>query len=111
MLSMALMAFLIALAHAVVLGLPTYFVLSKLHLMRWWMSIICGFVIGTLPATIEVWRTMVSLVGPGTDNVENGVYLVRNGVLTSAWWCQTILLSSILGIFGMLGAFSAWLVW
>jgi hypothetical protein len=111
MLSIALIAFLVALAHAIVLGLPTYFVLNKLHLMRWWISIICGFVIGTLPLTIEYWRTTVSLVRPPMDEVNNGVYLVRNGVLTTAWWSQTILENSVFGIFGMLGAFSAWLVW
>ena len=50
-----LIAFTIALAHAVVLGLPAYFCLRELRLMHWWMSIISGFTIGAVPFAIFSW--------------------------------------------------------
>jgi hypothetical protein len=110
-LSLSLIAFIVALAHAVVLGLPTYFLVNRLSLTHWWMSIICGFIIGTLPIAISSWSNMSVAKSLRIDEMDNGVYLVRNGVLTMAWWCQDIRDSSIWGVFGIIGAFSAWLVW
>lgn len=113
MLSMWLIVFIFALAHAVVLGLPAFFVASKLNLTQWWMSIVCGFIIGTVPFAISDWRNTLSalVLVPGMDETDNGVYVIKNGVITMAWWYQNIFHSSIFGVFGILGAYSAWLVW
>jgi hypothetical protein len=110
-LGLSLIAFIFALVHAVVLGLPAFFVASKLHLTQWWMSIVCGFIIGAVPFAIWDWRDTSSALLPGFDEMDNGVYLIKNGVITMAWWYQNIFHNSLLGVFGILGAYSAWLVW
>ena len=110
-LGLSLIAFFVALAHAVVLGLPAFFVVSKLHLTQWWMSIVCGFIIGTVPFAILDWRETSSVLVPGINQMDNGVYLIKNGVMTMAWWYQNIFHNSMFGVFGILGAYSAWLVW
>jgi hypothetical protein len=44
--------FIVALAHAVALGLPAFLVLGWLGWTRWWVSLVCGFAIGCLPFAI-----------------------------------------------------------
>src|SRR6185312_17171039 len=45
-------AFIVALAHAVMLGLPAYLLLRWMRLTRWWVSLAGGFAIGALPYAI-----------------------------------------------------------
>jgi hypothetical protein len=46
-------AYLIAIAHTLILGLPAFLLGLRLHAIAWWSCILVGFVIGGLP--IAIW--------------------------------------------------------
>ena len=45
-------AYLFAVAHELVLGLPAYFLGWRWHAIRWWTCLTIGFMIGYIPITI-----------------------------------------------------------
>jgi hypothetical protein len=82
-LSLWLFCFIGALAHAVVLGLPFYLWLKRSDQVNWRTSIMGGFAIGALPIGIFLLPVWENALGEIT----------------------------IFGALGMVGGFSAWLVW
>ena len=80
-----ILAYLIASAHLLVLGVPAFLLGKKLHAIRWWTCIITAFIIGSLPITLWTWRN-----SPATG------------------W-QSIFLGW--GLFGASGGLTFWLLW
>lgn len=105
--SLWLPAVAVALAHAVVLGLPAYLVLRWFGWTRWWVSPICGFAIGALPFAIyfSPFDNAASF-----SQVDDRV-LVQNGVTTLAGWIDYGRTAAGLGLLGMAGALAAWQAW
>jgi hypothetical protein len=87
--------FIIALLHAFILGLPTYFVLQRFGLTFWWMSMICGFVIALVPFAIFSWPD--AHVISGVPNYARLIQYIKN--------------SGFLGALGMCGGLAGWLTW
>jgi hypothetical protein len=84
----------VALAHALFLGLPAFLLLRWLRLTGWYMSLICGFVIGAIgPLALAPWL----ISGFGYDK-PTGLH--------------DVLMSGLpFGLLGMACGFAAWLAW
>ena len=84
------MTFIVALAHALVLGLPIFLLLRWLRRLPWWASLVGGFLVGSMPYAIVSFPSV-----QGTAD---------------AWrvYAETV---AFLGGLGMAGGFAAWLVW
>jgi len=100
-------AFIVALAHAVMLGLPAYLLLRWMRLTRWWVSLAGGFAIGALPYAIYF-----SPLREISSHSEVGRYvLVDNGVTTLVGWIYYGATAGALGLLGAAGGLGAWLTW
>ena len=80
-----ILAYLIASAHVLVLGVPAFLLGKQLHAIRWWNCIITAFIIGGLPITLWTWH----------DSPPTGWQSVFLG------W----------GLFGVSGGLVFWLLW
>jgi len=100
-------ACIVALAHAVVLGLPLYAALRWFGAIRWWVGPICGFVVGALPYAIFFgpWNEASSF------SQVNDKILVENGTTTLAGWIAYAEFAAGLGALGAAGGLAAWLTW
>ena len=93
-------AFLVALAHAFILGLPVYLALRAHSSLRWWHAPIGGFLVGCVP--IGVLGLVFSADQASTGNVAT----VINGARTAAGWLEYLTLTSGLGALGAVGGFA-----
>jgi hypothetical protein len=100
-------AFVVALAHAVALGLPAYLLLRWAGWTRWWVSLPCGFAIGCLPFVIYFFP---SWTGVGSFTQE-GDRIAENAATTLVGWIEFAKIAGGLGLLGMAGAIAAWLTW
>lgn len=100
--------FLIALAHAVVLGLPIYLISSRKRKLTWFISTFAGFVIGSIPAAI--------LLFPYTPNrnrnaYSNGEATIIDGIPTLYGWFEyATVIFLYFGLHGAIGGFTFWLI-
>jgi hypothetical protein len=100
-------AFITAFAHAIVFGLPTYFLLRKKNLARWWASGLCGFIIGCIPFAILTFP-----FGPSNHSFSaDGIPMIVNGVPTLVGWKSYIEGTLKFGGYGLSGGLAAWCVW
>jgi hypothetical protein len=88
---LGLLVFVIALLHALILGLPAYFLARKFNAARWWVVLVGGLMIGAGPWTIHVW--------------------IDYGSLSKAYAQGDLDLSVLGGGSGMAGGIAAWLTW
>lgn len=89
--------FVVALTHAVVLGLPLFLIADRKGWVNWLSCILVGFVIGGVPAGVLFWPSS------NADFVSiDGVPVTVDGVTTLAGWI--IYLGGIVVKFGILGA-------
>jgi hypothetical protein len=97
----------VALAHAVVFGLPAFAVLRWFGWTRWWTSLVCGFAIGSVPFAIyfSPFDNAASFSQAG-DKV-----LIENGVTTLAGWIDFAESVGGLGLLGVAGGIAAWFCW
>jgi hypothetical protein len=106
-----LIAFFIALLHAVILGFPAFLFLCWLKLTKWWMSPISGFVIGSLPFAIFSWPLTHHAASYSAWDGSKMVDYIIDGVPTTAGWIQYVESVVGVGLFGIYGGVAAWLVW
>jgi hypothetical protein len=86
-------AFIVAVVHAVGLGLPAYLVLKRIGATRWWVSLPAGFFIGALPyAVLALPWSLPPNLPPFT-------------------WPHYVAFAGGFGLLGMAGGAAAWLVW
>ena len=93
-------AFAVALAHAVVLGLPAFLILRRRGLTRWWISLASGFAVGALPYAV----LSLPWEAPARE-------LVAAHIVPPFAWTHYAAVTSGLGLLGAACGFAAWLVW
>jgi hypothetical protein len=99
-------ALLVAAFHVGILGFPAAIVGQYLKLVRWWSSILVGFILGCLPlAGFDLLR------GKGSSEYAGTVALLVDGVRTTAGWIKFVKELSIMGFFGAIGGLAFWLTW
>jgi hypothetical protein len=94
-------------AHAIVLGLPSAWLLNRGGPLTWLRVVIAAFFIGALPfGGLTLYQE--ATISPGSGYVSNGVVLRDDGRLTSAG-----LRSAVFGVLqiGSLGAVTGLLWW
>ena len=111
-LSISRVVFVVAAAHVLVFGIPTYLFLASKKLLRWWSMSLAGFIFGCLPAGILGWPLWFH----GTINYSSSAYwhgamrdLVINGVPTLYGWLSYVQDATSLGILGAFSALGFWL--
>lgn len=102
-------AFAVTLAHAVILGVPAFVLLKRLHTTKWYIAIIGGFIIGFIPTAIFSWP--LGKLSPGFSAGDSWGQSVINGVPTNLGWIEYVIGSCVAGLFGAAGAGSFWSVW
>lgn len=104
-LALSLLAFVVTLGHALILGLP----LALLYRAKRWqwpgLAVATGFLIGAIPIGVLIWPLKPS---PGSSTRVNGVLISVDGIPTMAGWLEFI---RSLGMFGALGAAGALAFW
>jgi hypothetical protein len=98
-------AFVIALGHAVVLGVPAVALLWQRRLVNWVTALATGFVIGVLPVGFISWPLSHGNTNAWIDHVQT----IANGVPTAAGWIQYLRGVVTFGAFGALGGVACWL--
>jgi len=104
-------AFMVALLHAILLGLPAFIVLQKFNVTFWWTSLIFGFLIGLIPFAIFSWPMGKAGSSYRAYDGTQIVDYVINGIPTRAGWISYIKNALEVGCIGMVSAFLSWLVW
>jgi len=104
----SIICLLVSTLYVVVLGLPAYLLLRWRHAIRWWSTLIAGFVLAAVPLAILVWP--LRFAGPGSSASVNGVATMIDGVPTMAGWVQYLAGVGQMGALGVVGAFAFWLV-
>jgi hypothetical protein len=100
-------AFIVALGHAIVLGLPVFLFLRSRRRANGIMAAAGGFMVATLPFAF------IHLLMGGAGNVTastNGVPTIVQGVRTLAGWLEFGELALILGALGALAGETFWVV-
>jgi hypothetical protein len=96
----------VALGHAVVLGLPLYFVLRSKRWVNAATSIGGGFLVGVIPGGIFTWPLRP---GSRSSSSVGGVPTVIDGIPTAAGWLGYLEFVAFLGLVGAFGGFVFWL--
>jgi hypothetical protein len=99
-----LIAFFIALAHAVLLGLPLFLLLQLEGRVNQASSVGLGFAIGAFPMAFFTFPARY-----GTSSSVNGIPHVVNGVPTLAGWLSYLEFVLLFGGLGALGGLAFWL--
>jgi len=87
---------------------PAYYLLLKLRAIRWWSTILVGFVLGAIPMAVFTWPLKYPELK--TSASVDGVQTMINGIPTVAGWLQFIYGVSFFGVCGIAGALAFWLV-
>jgi hypothetical protein len=99
----------ISLAHVVALGIPAFLVLRWRRALRWWSTLLSGFVLGAIPIGLFSWP--LRYARPGSSATIDGVETMVNGIPTMAGWLQYLGGVSFFGACGLLAAMVFWVVW
>ncbi|KGI77897.1 hypothetical protein [Oleiagrimonas soli] len=108
----AFIAFILALAWILVLGLPTFLILKGRGCVRWWSALLSGFLLAAIPVALLGWPYF-----PGNGTSYSGwdghgmVDFVVNGIPTHAGWIQYFTSTLGSGALGSTSALAFWLVW
>lgn len=102
------LTFFISGGFVLILGLPTYFLLRYFKVVRWWSTLIAGFILGAVPMAIFTWPLRYPELK--TSASVNGVQTMIDGVPTIAGWVQFIEGVSFFGACGLVAALAFWLV-
>ena len=82
-------AFVVAFADLVVLGIPAFFLGMYLRAIRWWTTLLAAFVVGAAPCAIYIWTPS------------------RLGLSLSSYFYSI----SAFGLLGLSGGLVFWLLW
>jgi hypothetical protein len=96
------MAFVVALAHSVVLGLPAVWLLLRTNRFVLWPILCVGFLVGLVPMAALTWPYRPSL--SSSSAWSDGVQILNNGVPTTAGWLSYAGGAAYLGVLGTVGA-------
>ena len=103
--------FTIALAHAVLFGLPIFLALRSKGWINIMTCVVSGFAVGAVPDGALTWP-MQHAVLYASRSVD-GVPTIIDGVITGAGWVSYVEPVIYCGLFGALGGFAFWgaLIW
>ena len=107
----AVIAFSVAGAHVLFLGLPAFLLTVGAKAFAWWSAMGLGLVLGALPLAVFSWPLSY---GPGASSShwEDGrmVETLIDGVPTAAGWWSYAASVAGMGTLGAVGGLSFWLV-
>jgi hypothetical protein len=103
---LAVYAFVVALAHALILGLPLGLRFQRVGWANIFTAVGAGFLIGALPL-----GSLIAFSWPSTFEVRGGVVLALDGQRTFAGWIEILRSTAMYGLYGALGGLTAWLAW
>jgi hypothetical protein len=106
-LSLIAIVFLVALGHAVLLGIPLLALLWSRRLVNWLAAMVSGFVIGAVPIALVSWPLHYG--ERNTNAWSDHIQTIANGVPTAAGWIQYLQGVVAFGAFGALGGVGCWL--
>jgi hypothetical protein len=99
---------LISTIHVITFGIPTYYFLLKLKVIRFWSVIGAGFILGAAPTAIATWPLQYS--GQRASASANGIQTMIDGIPTMEGWLAYMHGISFFGICGMASALVFWLI-
>ncbi|CAN7641371.1 hypothetical protein [Acidovorax sp. LjRoot194] len=99
---------LVSAAHVVLLGIPAFWLLRWMDVLKWWSVLLAGFVLGCMPMAVFSWPQRDSDM---KSSVTIGhVQTVISGVPTTAGWQQYVAVVALFGICGACAAAVFWMV-
>jgi hypothetical protein len=105
-LTFARLTFIVALAHALILGLPLFFFLRSRHRLGIASCVLAGFLVGAVPFGV---LDLISMFGVQSAST-GGTPTIINGVSTLAGWIEYAYAVSFTGLFGLAGGVTFWVV-
>tara|TARA_R110002096_G_scaffold252675_1_gene445550 strand:+ start:340 stop:1302 length:963 start_codon:yes stop_codon:yes gene_type:complete len=99
-------AFIVALGHSILLGLPCYLAIKRKSQLNWIISMSFGFVIGWIPMALFMWP-----YSPG-ENFNSWIgetQTIVNGIPTALGWIEYFKSTVVYGILGATGGLFFWL--
>lgn len=103
-LTLARTTFIVAVAHALVLGLPAFLLVRSTRRVRVGTCALGGFLIGAVPFGV---LAMISMIGLQSAS-SGGKPTVINGVPTLAGWIEYAYAVGSTGLFGLAGGLTFW---
>ncbi len=100
--------FAIALAHAVLLGLPLFWVFRSKGWINITTCVVFGFAVGAVPDGIMTWPIQHAALY-ANESVD-GMPTIINGVITAAEWVSYVKPVIYCGSYGALGGLAFWIV-
>jgi hypothetical protein len=111
--TLALFVLVPAFMYVLVLGVPVFLIMRWRQAIRWWSSIVAGFVVGLVPTAVSLWPG--GNEGPGNmkshSDGERIIHTMVDGVTTRAGWLQYVETVGMVGLLGALGGLASWVVW
>lgn len=101
-------SFAVALAHAVLLGLPLFLFLNWMGWANALSAILAGFAIGSIPIGVFFW--LLRNTDSGSSSWSGETPTMVEGVLTLAGWIEYAETLALFGGFGAIGGLAFWLV-
>jgi hypothetical protein len=98
--------FVIALGHAVLLGLPLFLVFRSKGWINVMTCVVLGFAVGAVPDGVLTWPMHHAEFHMSAS--VDGVPTIVNGLITAAGWVSYVKPVVYCGLFGALGGFAFW---
>lgn len=102
-------AFVVALVHALALGLPLYWWLSRTRRLTLWAALGGSFLVAVVPVTLYLGLRSLEPV-PGVDEWLGGVQTREDGRTTLLGWLMILVTGLEAGLFGLFGGVAFWCV-
>lgn len=105
--------FIVSSLHVIMLGVPAFIVGWYFKSIRWWTSIVASFIIGALPTAIFLWPLKYPQLQTTSSrwNGEKMVQTMIGGDPTVTGWTDWVSAFVIMGLFGVSGGITFWLIW
>lgn len=105
----AVISTVVSTGYVAFLGVPAFLLLKWKSAIRWWSSVVVGFLLGGIPVAVLAWPLRYS--GLKTSASVDGVQTMIAGVPTGAGWLQYAGAVGFVGLCGAIGGLSFWVVW
>jgi hypothetical protein len=98
--------------YVVLLGLPSFLILRRFKVLRWWSVCLAGFVCGTIPMAIISWPYSASAGTSYTawDGSKMVEYLVNDVPTVAGWWSYAYGAAGV-GALGAVAALGSWVTY